>query len=48
MTSKERKQLLNKIKKTTEDATKSSSVAKKVLRQSGVYTPNGNLKKVFS
>ena len=48
MTDVERRQLLNKIKKTAREITHNPSTAKKVLRQTGVYTPNGNLKKAFS
>lgn len=47
MTSKERQQLLKKIQKTTKKAAKNSAAAEKVLLQTGVYTPNGNLKKAF-
>lgn len=48
MTDVERRQLLNKMKKTAREITHNPATAKKVLLQTGVYTPNGNLKKAFS
>ena len=48
MTDKERKQLLSKMKKTAKEAAGSSTAARKVLRQTGVYTQKGNLKRAFS
>lgn len=48
MTDTERKQLLRKMKRTARELVGNSAAAKKVLRQTGVYTPKGNLKKAFS
>jgi hypothetical protein len=48
MTDQERRQLLSKMKKTAKEVTGSSAAAQKVLRQTGVYTPKGKIKKAFS
>lgn len=48
MSDKDRRQLLAKMKRTARTINNDSAAAKKVLRQTGIYTPAGKLKRDFS